>query len=93
MKGTEEQGLLQMIIRMIRPPLCSSDPLQMDGSPDDQNQRGAEIVANDHPEDPASSVPLQMFVCKEVCPSDCQNQRDGGARIVANDHLYDPASS
>ena len=28
-KGTEEHGLLQMIIRMIRPPPCSSVPLQM----------------------------------------------------------------
>ena len=41
-KGTEEHGLLQMIIRMIRPPLCSSVPLQMvickeDGPPDDQH--------------------------------------------------------
>ena len=67
-KGTEEHGLLQMIIRMIRPPLCSSVPLQMvickeDGSLDDQNQRdrGARIVANDHLDDPASSVLLCSF--------------------------------
>ena len=99
-KGTKEHGLLQMTICMIRPPLCSSVPLQMvickeDGSLDDQNQGGgrAGIVANDHPEDPASSVSLQMVVCKEDCPSDDQNQRDGVARIVANDHLDDPASS
>ena len=60
-----------------------------DGSPYDQNQgdRGAGIVANDHPDDPASSVPLQMVICKEDCPSDDQNQRDGGTRIVAVDHL------
>ena len=65
------------------------------GSPDDQNKgdRGEGIVANDHPEDPGASAPLQMVVCKEDCPSDGQNQRDGGARIVANDHLDDPASS
>ena len=51
--ATSSLGTMSLgIIRMIRPPLCSSDPLQMDGSPDDQNQRGAEIVANDHPEDP-----------------------------------------
>ena len=99
-KGTEEHGLLQMIICMIRPPLCSSVPLQMvickeDGSPDDQNQGdgGAQIVVNDHPDDTALSVPLQMVVCKEDCPSDGQNQRDGGARIVANDHLDDQSSS
>ena len=41
-QGVEEHGLLQMIIRMIRPPLCSSVPLQMvickeDGPPDDQH--------------------------------------------------------
>ena len=52
---------------------------KVDGSPDDQNQGdgGEGIIANDHPEDPASSVPLQMVVCKEICPSDGQNQRDG----------------
>ena len=65
--GTEEKELLQMIIRRIRPPPCSSVPLQMvickeDGSPDDQSQG---IVANDHPENPASPVPLQMVVFKE----------------------------
>ena len=66
-KGTEEHRLLQIIIRMIRSPLCSSVPLQIvickeDGSLDDQNQvdGGAGIVANDHPDEPASSVPLQM---------------------------------
>ena len=41
-EGMEEHGLLQMTIWMIRPPLCSSVPLQMvickeDGPPDDQN--------------------------------------------------------
>ena len=99
-KGSEEHGLLQIIIWMIRPPPCSSVPLQMvickeDGSPDDENQgdRGAGIVANDHPEDPASSVPLQMVVCKEDCPSDDQNKREGGAQILENDHLDDLASS
>ena len=61
-EGMEEHGLLQMTIWMIRPPLCSS-------------------------------VPLQMVICKEDCPSDDQNQRDGGAQIVASDHLNDPASS
>ena len=67
-KGTEEQGLLQMIIWMIRPSPCSSVPLQMvickeDGPPDDQNQGdgGARIVANDYPNDPASSVLLRSF--------------------------------
>ena len=40
-RGTEEHGLLQMTIWMIRPPLCSSVPLQMvickeDGPQDDQ---------------------------------------------------------
>ena len=91
---------MQMIIRMIRPILCSSVPLQMvickeDGSLDDQNEGdgGAGIVANDHLEVPASSVPLQMVVCKEDCPLDDQNQREGGARINANYHLDDPASS
>ena len=66
-----------------------------DGSPDDQKQgdEGAGIVANDHPDDPASSVPLQMVICKEDCPPNDQNQRDGGARIVANDHLDDLTSS
>ena len=64
-KGTGEHGLLQIIIRIIRPPLCSCVPLQMvickeDGSPDNQNQGdgGGGVVANDHPEDPASSLPL-----------------------------------
>ena len=73
-EGMEEHGLLQMTIWMIRPPLCSSVPLQMvickeHGSPNDQNQGngGARIVANDQPEDPASSVPLQMAFCKEDC--------------------------
>ena len=63
--------------------------------PDDQNQGdgGAEIVAIDHPDDPASSVSLQMVIFKEDCPQYDQNQRDGGARIIANDHLDDPASS
>ena len=42
-KGMEEHGLLQIIIQMIWPPLCSFVPLQMvickeDGSLDDQNQ-------------------------------------------------------
>ena len=41
-KGMEEHGLLQMTILMIRPPPCSSAPLQMvickeDGPPDDQH--------------------------------------------------------
>ena len=99
-KGTEKHGLLQTIIRMIRPPPCSSVPLQKvvckeDGSRNDQNQRdvGAGIVKNDHPDDPASSVSSQMVICKEDCISDDQNQRDGGARIVANDIPDDPASS
>ena len=46
----------------------SSVPLEMvsykeDGPPDDQNQGngGAQIVANDHPDDPASSVLLCFF--------------------------------
>ena len=53
---------------MIPPPLCSSNPLQMvvckeDGPPDDQYEGdgGARIVANDHPDDPASSVLLSSF--------------------------------
>ena len=44
-------------------------------------------------DDLASSVPLQMVICNEDCPSYDQNQRDGGARIALNDHLDDPASS
>ena len=67
-KGMEEHGLMLIIIWMIRPPPCSSVPLQMvickeDGSPDNQNQGdgGARIVANDHPYDPASSVLLRSF--------------------------------
>ena len=67
-KGTEEHRLLQMIIRMIQPPLCAYVPLQMviykkDSSPDDQNQGdgGARIVANDHPDDPASSLLLRSI--------------------------------
>ena len=66
-----------------------------DGPPDDRNQgdRGARIVANDHPDEMASSVYLQMIVRTEDCPSDGQNQRDGGARIVASDHLDDLSSS
>ena len=60
-KGTVEHGLLQMIIHMIRPPLCSFVFLQMiickeDGSQDDQNQ-GDGVVENDHPENPP-------FLCK-----------------------------
>ena len=46
----------------------SSVPLQIvickeDGPPDDQNQGdgGAQIVANDHPDDPASSVLFRSF--------------------------------
>ena len=34
---------------------------------------GSQIVANDHPDDPASSVPLEMVICKEDYPSDYQN--------------------
>ena len=56
---------------------CSDDPKgcegsgraleEEDGPPDDQNQGdgGAWIVANDHPDDPASSALLQMVICKE----------------------------
>ena len=72
-RGTEEHGLLQMTIWMIRPPLCSSVPLQMvickeDFPPNDQNQRdgGAQIVANDHMNDPASSVLLRFFAKRTV---------------------------
>ena len=66
-----------------------------DGSPDDQKQgdEGAGIVANDHPDDPVSSISLQMVTCKEDCPPNDQNQRNGEAWIVANDHLDDLASS
>ena len=81
----------------------SSAPLQMviykeDGPPDDQKQGdgGAGIVANDHPDDPASFVLLRSFanghLQRERSPDD-QNQGDGGAPIVANDHPDDPASS
>ena len=63
-KGTEERRLLQMIIHIIRPPLCSFVPLQMiickeGGSQGDQNQgdEGDGVVANDHPENPP-------FLCK-----------------------------
>ena len=99
-KRTEEHGVLQMIIRMIRPPPCYSVPLQMvickkDCSLDNQNQGdgGEGCVASYHLEDPASSGPLQMVVCKEDCPFYGQNQRDGGAKNVANDHLDDPSFS
>ena len=49
-----------------------------DGSLDDQNQgdEGAGIVANDHSEDLASFVPLQMVIRKEDCPPNDQSQRD-----------------
>ena len=58
-----------------------SVPLQMviskeDGPLDDQNQRDelAQIVANEHLDDPASSVllsvHLQMVICKEDGPPD-----------------------
>ena len=59
-KGMEDHGLLQMIIRIILPPPCSSVPLQM-VTPDDQNQEdgGAGIFANDYLEDPASSSSAQ----------------------------------
>ena len=51
------------------------------------------MVANDHLNDLASFVSLQMVICKGDCPPNDQNQRDKGAQIVANDHLDDPASS
>ena len=82
-KGTEDHGLLQMIIRMVCPAPCSAVFLQMvickeDGSLDDQNQGdgGEGIVANDHLEDSVSSIHLQTVDCKEDCSSDGQNQRD-----------------
>ena len=63
--GTMSFGTI--VLRYNIPP-CSSVPLQMvickeDGSLDDQNQRdrGARIVANDHLDDPASSVLLRSF--------------------------------
>ena len=66
-----------------------------DGSPEDQNQGdgGAGIVANDHQDDPASSLPLQVIICKEDRSPNDQNQGDRGARIIANKHLDDLASS
>ena len=65
-----------------------------DGPPDDHQGDGrALIVANNHLDDSASSVPLQMIICREDSSPDDQNQGNGGARIVANDHLDDPASS
>ena len=51
------------------------------------------MVANDHLNDLASFVSLQMVICKGDCPPNDQNQRDKGAQIVANDHLDDLASS
>ena len=57
-----------MSIRMIRPPPCSSIPLQMlickeGGSQDDLNHGngGAQILANGHMDDRASSVLLRSF--------------------------------
>ena len=46
-----------------------------DCTSDDQNQRdgGARIVANDHLHDPASSVPLQIVICKADGPLDDQH--------------------
>ena len=64
-----------------------------DSVPSKSRGGGAQIGQNDHPDDLASSVPMQMVICKEDCPPDDQSQRDRGARIVANDHLDDPASS
>ena len=70
-KRMDEHGLLQMNIWMIWPPpfLCKwsfakRTVLRMTKS------KGTEegIVANDHSEDLASSVPLQMVVCKENGP-------------------------
>jgi len=67
-KGAEEHGLLQMITQKVWHPPCFSISLQMvickeDGSLDNQNQGvgGAGIVANDHLDDLAHSVP---FLCK-----------------------------
>ena len=80
-KRMEEHGLLQLTIRMIQPPPFSSVPLQMvickeDGSQDDLNHGngGARILANDHPDDRASSVLLRSSVsaifqnCNEMIP-------------------------
>ena len=71
-KGTVDHGLLQIIIRMIRPP---PPPLQMvvsktDCPSDGQNQRdgGGGIVTNDHLDGHA----MQMVICKEDGPQDDQ---------------------
>ena len=65
--------MLQLIIHMIRPPLCSAVPLQMvickeDGSQDDQNQGDGVvgIATNFHLDDPASSLLLRSFAKRTV---------------------------
>ena len=58
-----------------------------------QGDGGALIVANNHLDDSASSVPLQMIICREDSSPDDQNQGDRGAGIVANDRSEAPASS
>ena len=68
-KGMEEHGLMLIIIWMIRPPPCSSVPLQMvickeDGSLDDQHvwSDGAEIRTRPVPsmEDPQYKISAQI---------------------------------
>ena len=74
-KGTEEHGLLQMFIQIIRPPPCASVPLQMVICKDDDDKNkgdgGAGIVAIDHMEDPTSSVPLQRGLTQKGCSKMC----------------------
>ena len=65
-----------------------------DGSVDDQNQRdgGVMIVANDHLDDPASSVLLGFFarvICKEDGPPDDQRFL-GGFRTRPAPSMEDP---
>ena len=64
--GTEEHGLLQVIIRMIRPPPCSSISLQMVICKR-MVLRTTKIKGTEehgllhYPDDPASSVLLRSF--------------------------------
>ena len=57
-------------------------PRKEDGSPDDQNQgdRGARIVANDHLDDPASYVPLILVIVGHLQKGQSQRRIFGPKR-------------
>ena len=97
-KGTEEQELLQMIIRMIQSPpylckwsLAKRTVLQMTKIKGTEEHGLLQMTIWIIQPPPCSSVPLQMGICKKDGSLDVQNQGDGGAGIVANYHLDDPA--